>query len=168
MNSLEAELRKQQSTLICSGIAIILFGVWSIIRIILMFYFDADHLYNLFDIDYSFYGESVKKLVVIMVLILLFLDLIARTYIGLAAIKEGSGELSKRITYIVVAVVCMAIAVTTDVTSIVSFFIEDKDYDALISAIVDISIHIATVELVVAAIKARIISKKLNIAQSVG
>lgn len=172
MKSVETKIRKYQSILICSGIGVILFGVWSIVRLVLMVYMDEAHLLNLIgasdmmtirnDIDV----ETIKKVAISFSFAFLTFDLIARIYIGMSAIKEGRGQYKKRITYIVIAVICALISVSADVNEVVAFFRGKEEFESFLSAAIDISIHVASIEIIVAAIKVRALNKKLSLADS--
>lgn len=165
MNSPEAKIRKQQSILISSGTAVILFGVWSIVRIVLLRFIDTTHYISYFELDnipdiLDISAAQYANIFMVFLVILLFIDLIIRTYIGFSAIKEGQGKYKKHITYIVVAGICAFMSICSDISSVISFIKGDVTFEWFLSVIIDISIHIATIEIVISAIKLRIYNNK--------
>ena len=160
MRSREARIRKQQSILMCSGLAVILFGVWSIIRIVLLRFADKNHFIHLLDPTGIVQEHNLLNVVLVGILIILSIDLIIRTYIGISAMQEGLGKMKKRITYIVVAAICLAIALYTDITSTALPMNDDFSFEFFLSTVIDISAHIATFEIIVASIKLRKLMKE--------
>lgn len=166
MNSTEAKIRKQQSILICSGIAVILFGVWSIARIVLLRFIDKTHYVSYFGLDTipdipDISDAQFANLFMIFLVILLFIDLIIRTYIGLSAIREGQGKYKKHVTYIVVAAICALISISSDIPNAILYFKGESTLELCLSAVIDISIHIATIEIVISAIRLRKYNREL-------
>lgn len=160
MQSIEARIRKQQAILIYSGMGIIIFGVWSIVRLLLLRYLDAQHFVDMLVPENAIEYSDYEWLVLVIVVLMLLIDLMVRTYIGVSAIMEGYGRYRKRCVYIVVAAICAIVSISVDIIEIKSFFTGDTNFEMFLSAIVDITIHIATIEVVVAAIKLRMINKK--------
>ena len=161
MQSVEAKLRKQQSILICSGLGVILFGVWSIIRIVLMRFMDPQHFLEVFTTAELVDEVLYERVVMAVVLVIYMLDLILRSYIGLSAIQEGNGKYKKRGTYICIATLVSVLVIITDIVDISAFFTGDTGLESFLSSVVEMTIHIATIEIVVAAIKVRILRQQI-------
>lgn len=157
--SKDADIRKQETTLICSGWAMIFFGIWSIIRMVLLRFIDPDHFIDfLGDIDYQL-DSSLLNLILLLFIILLFFDLLLRMYIGFSAIKEGHGKLKKRYTYVIIAIICFVISIGSDVASVITLIDDDVTFEYVLSTIIDISIQFATLEVIIASIRLRKLSK---------
>lgn len=160
METKEASIRKQQNILVCSGVAMILFGLWSILRLTLMRFVDPEHFVNFFSTPDMPSTPEFMNFILVVALVLLLFDLILRVYIGSSAIKDGLGMLRTKITYIIVAIICLVFAIVSDVTSIISLFYNDFSFEFFLASIIDMSIHIATLEIVIAAIKIRKLTKE--------
>lgn len=159
MQSLEAKIRKQQSVLICSGLGMILFGIWSIIRFLLMKYIDASWFEELLGTFDELPQADYQKIVVMIVLVILLLDLAIRLYVGLSAIREGSGFYRKHVTYIVIAFLYALFNIWADMSQMGTFFSEDIPFGIVTNVITDLTIQIATVEIIVSAIRVRYFEK---------
>ena len=160
MNSIDAKIRKQQSKLICSGLAVILFGVWSIVRTFLLRFIDTEHFIDFFDEYDMILDRFPLSFLFTIVVILMIIDLLFRIYIGASAINEGMGRAEKKIAYIIVAVIYMILSVSSDITSIGSYFSGESDMEVLLAAVIDMSIHLATLEIIISAIVNRRLKKK--------
>lgn len=68
--------------------------------------------------------------------------------------------MKKRITYIVVAAIWLAIALYTDITSTALPMNDDFSFEFFLSTVIDISAHIATFEIIVASLKLRKLMKE--------
>ena len=90
--------------------------------------------------------------------VLLF-DLLIRLYIGTSAIREGFGKYKKRITYIIFAIIIFTVSVGADIVSLIPVFNGDIDLEFVFGILIDISLHIATFEIIVAAIRVRKLTK---------
>lgn len=157
---MEAKIRKQQSILMCSGLAMILFGIWSIVRVVLMRFIEPVHFASYFAELTEPVDTAYLNLILVIALILLFIDLSIRSYVGISAIKDGTGRGNSKITYIIVAILCLVVAVGSDVASIIALINDQFDFEIFLATVVDISIHIATLEVIVAAIKIRKLTRE--------
>lgn len=102
----EIELRRRQNTLIIVGAGTILFGVWSIVKTLGLFYFDKARrmtaLKTMIEANGAEWKDSYYTLAIILAVIILTWDLIFRTFIGWAAISAGHGK-NRSILYIIIA-----------------------------------------------------------------
>ena len=162
MPSLEARIRKQQSILICSGIGVILFGVWSIIRFILMQFMNRNDLFGLFEeyIIEDISPAEFEAIVFGVTIFLLIIDLLLRSYYGLSAIADGYGKYRGRGIYICVAAILALIFIGFDIVTIVESIRSGLDFDDIINVLIDITVNVATCEIVVAAIRLRLLLKQ--------
>lgn len=160
MHTIEAQIRKQQNILICSGIGMILFGIWSIIRLVLMRYINESQFISFFRTVEGIPESTYEQLVFIIVLVLLSIDLIVRFYIGRSAINESRGIYKKHVTYIVIAALYAFSNILGDLSQIPAFVSKSITLYEFMDDIIDITINIATIEIVIAAIKVRKLEKK--------
>lgn len=162
MNSKKSSIRKQQSILMYSGLAMIIFGIWSIVRTILMRFIDPDHFKDYISVFDGTQDVEYINIVFALLLIALLIDLSIRVYIGVCAMQEGQGKLKNSITYVIIALIVLFAAIGSDFVDIITHFTNDDKYtlEIFLTTIIDISIHIATLEVIVSAIKIRILIKE--------
>ncbi len=91
------DLRRNQSTLVTTGLGVIAFGVWSVLKSLLLVASDPDRYLGSFEGDWHL-------ILTFWVLLggALVIDLALRLHIGLSAIAEGKGKKRRR-GYIVLA-----------------------------------------------------------------
>lgn len=158
---MEAKIRKNQSHLICSGAAVIAFGLWSIIRISLMRFMDPVSLEEFWKIPDELSREKYYFLVFTILLVLLVIDLLLRLYIGLSAIREGKGK-RKRIVYVIVAFLYGLVSVVSDP----EYFIETAGSEITLTGVamtvVDLTSCIALFEITVSSIRLRRLLKSTD------
>lgn len=161
MNSPEAKMRKQQSILMCSGLAVILFGAWEIIRMILMRYMDANHFMDYLE-EFGITSDVLDiDIIMIVLIVVMIINLFIRSYVGISAIKEGMGLKTKGFVYLLIALIQLVVSISADIKDINTFINVDFQLEYVLTAIIDISIHIATFEILISAIRLRIFRKKL-------
>lgn len=84
------ELRRNQNTLLITGVGMVALSLWSIIKTVLFIELDSQTFEALF---VELLGEMYeKRLAVYAVFIFLAVDLLLRVYVGLRARKEGRGH----------------------------------------------------------------------------
>ena len=177
----QIKLRKYENILAISGVAVIAFGVWTIIKS--AFYL----LLQPFDIEIFIPPEQLAEMeaemgpnvdiltsgvIVGAIFFILFLDLLLRFYIGKSAYADGRARKRKRVIYVIVAII-MAVAFANDVWVTVSnLFIgepteqsEGVEYmrGVLTSVLLDMTSLLALIELIVSAIQVRRLRKELGI-----
>ena len=109
---MERELRKQQNQLVDAGIGVILFAVWSIVKMNLYVGLNATAMEELRQAAVEF-GLNEKGFLTFLIIIfmgILLWQLSIRLYIGLSASAEGKGR-KKSWTYLILA----AVLVVTDI-----------------------------------------------------
>ena len=112
---MNAIIRKNQNILINSGKAVIVFGIWAIVRLFLMQILNRDelNLYLQWVTDLTDTGYLTAALISLFVL--LFLDFGLRLYIGIRAIRNGRSQCTD-VLYIVLSVVYVAVTFFSDLT----------------------------------------------------
>ena len=177
----QIKLRKNENILAISGVAVIAFGVWTIIKS--AFYL----LLQPFDIEIFIPPEQLAEMeaemgpnvdiltsgvIVGAIFFILFLDLLLRFYIGKSAYADGRARKRKRVIYVIVAII-MAVAFANGIWATVSnLFIgepteqsEGVEYmrGVLTSVLLDMTSLLALIELIVSAIQVRRLRKELGI-----
>ena len=177
----QIKLRKYENILAISGVAVIAFGVWTIIKS--AFYL----LLQPFDIEIFIPPEQLAEMeaemgpnvdiltsgvIVGAIFFILFLDLLLRFYIGKSAYADGRARKRKRVIYVIVAII-MAVAFANGIWATVSNLLigepteqsEGVEYmrGVLTSVLLDMTSLLALIELIVSAIQGRRLRKELGI-----
>lgn len=148
----ERELQRSRSSLVISGTAVIAFGLWSVVKLVLSFLLLPD--------QYSDYltsagpGGGKGMMILILVIIGLF-ELGVHAYVGLCARSEGiKGK--RRYFYLAVAVVMILFTAVSIVLSIL--YPGDSIVDLIIQILVDVTFIAALAEL----IRSSVVLKRLR------
>lgn len=153
---MDAKERKYRSILKNSGYAVIAFGLWGMIRILLMKFLDPESYDSLFGITEAApelqHAYTVVSLV--MMLFVLGLDLLFRVYVGSSAIKEGNGG-KKRIVYVIAAVLYLALSLRSDIGFLIEYSRSDSSFNMLVLTLVDISFCSAFFAIIYSALRLR-------------
>lgn len=151
----QIQLRRWQNLLILSGTGIIVFGIWSVVKTVLLLFTEKNTVADLpndmaFRIIY--YG---------LVFFLLSLTLGFRLIIGLSARSEGYGK-KKHVIYIGMAVILFLIDAASSIYYLASFLTgTDVDiFDFIVTMIIDITSIVTIGEMIAAAIMVKRLSKK--------
>ena len=138
----EIKMRRYQNLLTVSGLGVIIFGLWTALKTILLLFLQEDMVDDLPD------GLFYRVLFFTLIGGVLLIDFLIRLFVGLSARAEGFGK-KKGYGYIVVAIL-IAIA---SLVSLVLIFFDTADrsiLELIVSFIVEATSMIATVELLVA------------------
>ena len=158
----EAKIRKSQNILICSGQAVILFGIWSIIRMFLLIYLDPLQFEEMIRYSSDIPHNVFRAFILAGVGTALLADLILRLFMGLSAIREGKSGIPGKRFYLIVVSLYLALSLFADGYSILSSFGERFDIGTLASAIIDISSCTALAEIIVSSEKLREATGKIK------
>ena len=150
----EIKMRRYQNLLTVSGLGVIIFGLWTVLKTILLLFLQEDMLDDLPD------GLFYRVLFFTLVGGVLLIDFLIRLFVGLSARAEGFGK-KKGYGYIVVAIL---IAIASLASLVLIFFdIADRSIlELIVSFIVEATSMIATVELLVAAFTVKKLKKELG------
>lgn len=147
-----AEIRRHQTNLICSGLAVIAFGVWSIVRAAMTLWLNwaevvemAAAIVDVDDVPVSL--DFIVVLAYLLVCIPLLLDLGFRLYAGLSAYAEGSG-MRKRITYVVLSILYLVIVLGIDAVLFVISAKAEFDLDNVVVLVVELTSCIAFYQII--------------------
>nr|WP_316623417.1 hypothetical protein [uncultured Ruminococcus sp.] len=150
----EIKMRRYQNLLTVSGLGVIIFGLWTALKTILLLFLQEDMVDDLPD------GLFYRVLFFTLIGGVLLIDFLIRLFVGLSARAEGFGK-KKGYGYIVVAIL-IAIA---SLASLVLIFFDTADrsiLELIVSFIVEATSMIATVELLVAAFTVKKLKKELG------
>lgn len=152
---MSAKMRKHQTTLICSGVAVIAFGLWSILRTMMMLIFRKSYFRELLAGNGDIPVELSTKILYITIFVMLILDLLFRLYAGMKAIREGSGK-HRRITYIILSILYVAFFVSMDVFLFFDDYGRGVNIENIAGLIIDLTTQIAFIEIIVSSIALRL------------
>lgn len=151
---MDAKVRRHKSILICSGVAVIAFGLWSIARVALMEFFDPVSLEEFFGTQNDIPRETYDLIMFFFFLAVLVFDLLIRLYIGLSAVSEGKGK-KKRIIYVIAALLYGLMSVKSDFHYIIGAADNAVTLTGAAMTIVDLTSCIAMFEITVSSISLR-------------
>ena len=145
--------RKYSNRLKMAGRAIIIFGLWSSLRVLILYFLNQESLLTLVyealkeeGLDNSY----IYPLLIILAIVLVGIPFLINLYMGLSAMGEAKGK-KKTPVYLVICVLSF-------IVSLVSIFMSDlSDYLelAIAALIVDITFCIACIDVVYSAIRLR-------------
>ena len=159
----EIELRKYQSIMTSVGAGIMMFAVWSFIRMFLLFIINGAAVYQYFIRiagDEIKPGEAAAYITFVYTILAVFtvVSLICQVYVGSCAVAEGRGRIKRRHLYIVFAVI-MIISSAVSICMIIAELITGTDTDVpeefRTSAVVEFTLMVMLIEMVYASFKVR-------------
>jgi hypothetical protein len=159
-DELEIQLRKNMDTLKIVGKGVIVFGIWTIIKVVLYSTLQWDSIYESMADEELTRGETL--LVYVFLLFIIFgSDIAIRLYVGCSAIAEGRGR-RKRPVYIVAAFILLIFSVAWTVLSVLP---ADDTYqsplDTVMTVIVEATSCITLLEMCLSAIRVRRLRRRL-------
>ena len=144
--------------LVLSGRALIILGIWSSIKAIIIFYLALPQIAEFVDEGDIMTDEIVRNVKLIMMAIFVVIVAIVflfHLFIGRSAMKNGYGK--KRTTfYLVLTVLVIISTIASDVQIVMDGF----DIIDLASMVVDLTVVYACCDILYSAIKLRTIEKK--------
>ena len=165
---LQQQYRRIRSILRQSGLGVVIFGLWSIIRVVLQAFFNnGTKVENEVAPTITAGGAEIPSdagWIVAAVLIAIFGFLIVevglRLFVGFSARSEAMGK-KKSIAYIIVAGILIPFYAFSSVYNIMTLnFLDGYVIDMIITIILDVSSLIALIELFVSGIRLRGLRKK--------
>ena len=144
--------------LVLSGRALIILGIWSSIKAIIIFYLALPQISEFVtegDIVPEEIVRNVKLILMAIFVILIAIVFLFHLYIGRSAMKNGYGK--KRTTFYLVLTV---IVIISTIASDVQIVMEGLDIIDLASMVVDFTVVYACCDILYSAIKLRTIEKK--------
>ena len=166
----QVRYRKMANNMTVSGMAVIAFGVWSVLRAILYFVLHhvdlvklvRDEIGEVTDIEYTF----LNNFIFLLVLGFLVTELIARIYVGRSAAADAAARKKKSPVYIFLTIIMGWLCISGFISQIALTFSDDMTERVIeeleASAIMDAISGFALLELAVSSVAARILRKKLR------
>lgn len=168
----QRDIRKYENSMATSGLAVIAFGIWSIIKAGLLLLvapekFKAQLGLEEFAEDLAKVDENTATVVYIAVavgvVLVLALDLGMRVKVGLAARREGMGgkKMGKgNMILAILLVVLLTLSVTSNIIEIVHKGIDDSTDTRAIAVLIDMTALTACIQLIYSAFKLRKLRKE--------
>ena len=178
----QIKLRRYRDTLITGGMAIIGFGLWSVVKVLVETIRDFLPALKNISIE-NFSPEEAQKIRTIIenntlsnvllgiIIVILAIEMIVLVYVGLSARavglqkKKKNGKKRNGIAWLILGLFLVAISVYSTISSLVSFG-SDLQYHSVLYLIISIFVDATTVfvlaELVFTGFRLRSLSKKLN------
>lgn len=150
----ERKMRRYRNLLTVSGLGVIIFGLWSVLKTILLLFMKEGILSEIPD------DTFVRVMFFLILGGILLIDVLIRLYVGLSARAEGFGK-KKGYGYVVIAIL-MALA---SLTSLVLIFFDTNEqsiWELIVSVIVEATSLVVTIELLVAAFTVKKLKKELG------
>ena len=150
----ERKMRRYRNLLTVSGLGVIIFGLWSVLKTILLLFMKEGILSEIPD------DTFVRVMFFLILGGILLIDVLIRLYVGLSARAEGFGK-KKGYGYVVIAIL-MALA---SLTSLVLIFFDSNEqsiWELIVSVIVEATSLVVTIELLVAAFTVKKLKKELG------
>ena len=150
----ERKMRRYRNLLTVSGLGVIIFGLWSVLKTILLLFMKEGILSEIPD------DTFVRVMFFLILGGILLVDVLIRLYVGLSARAEGFGK-KKGYGYVVIAIL-MALA---SLTSLVLIFFDTNEqslWELIVSVIVEATSLVVTIELLVAAFTVKKLKKELG------
>ena len=150
----EIKMRRYQNLLTVSGLGVIVFGLWSVLKTILLLFFRKELLADVPD------DTLVRVILFSIIGLILLVDFLLRLFVGLSARDEGYGK-KKGYAYIVFAIV---IALGSLASLVMVFFDSNVKSitELIVSVIVEATSLIVVIELLVAAFTVKKLKKELG------
>ena len=150
----ERKMRRYQNLLTVSGLGVIIFGLWSVLKTILLLFMKEGILSEIPD------DTFVRVMFFLILGGILLVDVLIRLYVGLSARAEGFGK-KKGYGYVIIAIL-MALA---SLTSLVLIFFDTNEqsiWELIVSVIVEATSLVVTIELLVAAFTVKKLKKEMG------
>ena len=112
--SIQRRLKRYSGKLAAAGSGVILFGVWSVVKVVLF-----NSINNISDISYFMEGLEDKKIIAIALYAIAGIELIIRLYIGRSARLEAFGK-KQTTLYLVVSCILFVLAKVSTVCVLMS------------------------------------------------
>ena len=173
----ETKLRKYEHALVISGVGVIAFGIWSIIKATIYFILIpmeqlsksnmSDDLVVLQSLGMTDRGRGY--LIAVIILFVLVVDFALRLYIGRSAVYDGRRLKRKRFTYVILAMFVAASLTINLINRCVELGSQQETLwgnvmaSANVSVVVDMTSLLALIEVIVAAIMVRRLRRELEI-----
>lgn len=157
------KLRKYSNRLSMSGLGMIIFSVWSVLRYVVMIIQDKQYIDIVIGDEYTI-EQKLAGYIVLLIIFTVTLAIVVAIpiYIGRAAMKVGKGKKKKSsIVYIVLTVITL-------IALIVPYFdghTHEFEYGlitTIVAIIIDITMTFACIEIIYCGIRVRMLDRKIQ------
>lgn len=156
-------LRRNQNYLVIIGTGVIVFGLWSVIKTLMLLVLGTQGVSGYFDSVSS--SGMPMEMSYLLLMLLLSADLLVRLYVGVSARAEGFGA-KKGNVYVVFAVLLCLFHLAVIVMGVASRFrYYDSPEDAAVSFLMDLTSLVTLVELVNSIVKVRWLQRELTLSE---
>ena len=158
----EEKLTKLKHTVYISGIGVILYGLWSILKVFIS-YITGDDVFGLEDIEFDIeYISFQKSFLVILMCVIIVVLMVLHYYVGKKAMEVGRYNSKKR--FFLIPAVCLLIFYISCVPDSIANMFEDlTDLDILlVSFMVDVGLIVLMIEMIISIIKISYLEKKIG------
>lgn len=156
-SQIQVKLRRYQNMLIISGTGTIVFGIWSILKIIINYSTDIGSLIHLFDNVET--GALFRVIAYFFFALMISTDLGLRLIIGMSARSEGMGR-KRRYVYIILAGILAFISAVLFLILIVRLILSGNILTTIVSLFVEGTSLFALIELIISAIMVKKLTRE--------
>ena len=158
-DNMKKELIKQRDVLITGGTGVCLFGLWSVIRVVMSIITNAPETRGIFEQTESFFS---RLMAVIVLFIVAALVIAIHLYIGLSSRAEGFRP-RKRKAYIVATVLFTILHIITLGYDVFSYDVVNNGYIAYaVTICVDVALIFTLFGIVIASFRIRWLQKRMR------
>ena len=145
--------RRESSTLVVLGTGVMVFGIWSIIKLIGTFAFRIPLFTESEEEDLGSVGMIFA---VIIAVIIVSVDVLLRIFVGIRARREGEGKKKAGKAYLVFLVLMIIVSVLSVVVEIDTVLSAERDFfDSYANLIMELTSLVVSFEVFMAAIYVR-------------
>ena len=158
-DKMKKELIKQRDVLITGGTGVCLFGLWSVIRIVMAFLMGSPEKRNYISRYDTFAGQFFETVVLIAVIVFV---LAVHLYIGMSSRAAGYRP-TKRKVPVIVTILFIIMCIFAMWSDLFEFDFENKGYIAyIVTLCMDMTLIITLVSIVIAWFRIRWLQKHMS------
>ncbi|MBR3245983.1 MAG: hypothetical protein IKF90_25285 [Parasporobacterium sp.] len=163
---MERKLYKAQNLLSVSGLAVIAFGCWSIVKTVLTLILFSDLLMEGMDSIPGIDPQTIRIFMWVIVSVIMLISLAIRCFVGLSARAAGQGK-KKSAAYLVFTVILILLSIASLIATVVNP--QDSGIlDLLITVLVELTSLLSLFEVLVNGIQVKKLTKELSGAEENG
>ena len=135
---MDAAYRKQQTNLFFSGMAVIAFGLWSAVKLVVFMTMYPEQVMEMLNYE-EIPGVSLTVVLVLVIVFIVFFSLLLHFYIGMSAIRDARGKKKRRLPYIIVSVLYIVTLIMSCGQSVVNMFHVSDDTQWFSTYVIDMT-----------------------------
>ena len=167
---MEKKLRKNESNLIVSGFATLLFTGWTVAKTFLTAFLGSEDTEMAEELDFAELGElgpaaesvatTLLVLIALIMLAIVILDVSLRIYIARSADAEGKGRKKKSWLYVVFAVILVVINII-NIAGVWMTIADQGLFAVVVATLIEVASTAALIEVIVSAVNVKRLRKAL-------